>query len=982
MSATTRPQLGNAGLVRRRLLDELAHLRTARLALVVAPAGAGKTTLLAQVAAGWDGPVGWWHAEPADTTVHRVVRNLWRATPALVGVEAPTDLEPLLTGLGTASAADTLLVVDDAHCLAGTEAEAMLEAVITRAPPWLHVLAAGRRMPGFNLSRYELFEVRILDGEQLRFRSWEVEYLLRDVYREPLPPDDAAALARRVSGWAAGLHMFHLSTRGHPLAERRRAVAALDGRSALTRAYLARTVLAELPSDLRAFLVRTCVFDVLTPRRCEALLGEPGTSAQHLAELARRQAFTSSTDGGRTYRYHEVLRAHLAVTLAEEVGDAAACEWHARAGALLAAEGAHVEAARAYARAEDWAAVRRLLDLIGAGVAEGGIEPWRELLPAWLVAEDPWLMLAEGRQLLDRGQLDAAIERLRAAEEHFSDERGRQRCRTTRLLAATWLPAGPALPAHYSGPLRDATRRHPALVAAAHDHPLVRSAADLLAGNVAHARQVLAAGLPDDTSIADMGTRLLRACIQVADHAPDGHLGLAGIVADAEHSRLPWLVRLARAAGVLDGSGPGLTEARAVLHECDSDGDRWGAALALGAICLARSVSADAVDPQEAASLVQRCGQLDAGVLDAWAQALLALATAAAGLPGAELEAQRAESLARSAGVPGARVAAQAAAARCGAARIDVRPAAADCGLPSRVAVGWAAPVASAPITVIEPAPVEVWCFGGFRMHRFGRALDCSAVKPRTRTALRLLAMHAGRPVHRETIIDALWPDLAPAAATRNLHVTLSSLRTFLEPGSPRGHPGLVARDGDAYELTLSSGCYCDVATFHAALDAARQARLAGDGNALAKALCIAVLTYDGDLLPEDGPAEWVVDEREKLRRRAAAAAVDLATIALAEGEVDEAVAAAERCVQIDRYYDPGWRLVVAGYERLGNRAAAVRARRQYTEILDMLEVDAPPGRETSGLATAQPPAGGTGQVDLTLPRTMDVVTPSPRSRR
>ena len=135
---------------------------------------------------------------------------------------------------------------------------------MARAPTWLHVLAGGRRMPAFNLSRHELAGVRVLDAERLRFRAWEVEYLLRDVYREPLPPDDAAALARRVGGWAAGLHMFHLSTRDRPLPERRRAVAALDGRSTLTRGYLARTVLAELPADLREFLVRTCVFDVLT----------------------------------------------------------------------------------------------------------------------------------------------------------------------------------------------------------------------------------------------------------------------------------------------------------------------------------------------------------------------------------------------------------------------------------------------------------------------------------------------------------------------------------------------------------------------------------------------------------------------------------------------------------------------------------------------------------------------------------------------
>lgn len=935
---------GRVGLVRPRLLDELADLRATRLALVVAPAGAGKTTLLAQYSAAWRGPVGWWQVEPGCAEPGGVVHGVWTAIP---GLRQPPrdDLVALLAALPAASPGDVLLVIDDVHHVGGPGADHALEAVIARAPKRLHVLVAGRHMPNLNLARHELADVRIIDSEQLRFRSWEVEHLLSDVYREPLPPDDAAALSRRVGGWAAGLHMYHLSTRGRPLAERRRAVAALGGRSSLTRAYLARTVLAELPAELREFLVRTCVFDVLTAARCEELLGRPGTSQRCLAELERRQAFTTSPDGGRTYRYHEALRAHLAATLAEEMGDEAARALHARAGRLLAADGTHVAAARAFARAEDWASVRAELALIGAGIADEGVEPWRDVLPAWMVAEDPWLMLAEGRHLLSRGQLAAAVGCARTAEEHFTDERGRSRCRLVRRLAATWLPGSPVPgPWHYSGLLREATRRHPALVAgAARDQPLVQAVAHLLAGNVVEADRALAADLPEDGSLASLGTQLLRACFDVATESGHARQRLVQVTADSEQARLPWLARLARAAGALDGTPTGAVMARGVVRECDRDGDQWGAALTQGMLCLARSVAvtADPADMNDALDLVRRCRQLDAGVLDAWAHALLAISIAALGLPDAELEAQRTEGLARSAGVPGAWVAAQAAAARCGAARVAPAGLAAECGLPAAVTSRWAGAAIMVPVRVAEPPPVEVRCFGGFRMRRRGRLIEWSAVKPRTRTAIRLLAMHAGRAVHRETMIEALWPDLPPAAATRNLHVTLSSLRTFLEPGTPRGHSGLVVRDGDAYELALPEGGYSDVAEFSGALDAARRARLAGDRPAMAQELRRAVLAYGGDLLPEDGPAEWVVPEREILRHRAAEAALDLATAAMVAGEVTEAVAAAGHCVQIDRYCDLGWRLLADAYDMLGNPAAATRARRDYAGVLASLDLDA-----------------------------------------
>src|SRR5262245_28816250 len=257
-------QVGTKGLIRHRLLDELAPLRGGPLALVVAPAGFGKTTLLSHFAHAFDGLVCWLSATPADADAAAFAARLREVTGS------PGQGGDLLSPL-TAAATDgrqVLLVVDDAHYLEGSETEAALGRLLVAAPPHLHAAWGSRRMPGFNLSRHELSGLVVIDADRLRFRSWEAEELLRDVYREPLPPAEVAALARRLGGWVAGLHMFHLSTRGRPLPQRRAAVAAMDGRAALSRAYLARTVLAELPRTLRDFLVRTNVFDVVTAQRC------------------------------------------------------------------------------------------------------------------------------------------------------------------------------------------------------------------------------------------------------------------------------------------------------------------------------------------------------------------------------------------------------------------------------------------------------------------------------------------------------------------------------------------------------------------------------------------------------------------------------------------------------------------------------------------------------------------------------------------
>ncbi len=934
----------SSGLVRPRLIATLRGPRAVPLTLVVAPAGSGKTTLLAQYADAFDGPTGWLRVEPMDAAPNQFRQRLHAATPDVP--VPPGGRRPA----GEASRAErALLVIDDLHFVEGSPAEAVLDRLISQAPPGLHVIAGSRRMPNLNLSRHELAEVAIIDAEQLRFRAWEVDRLLREVYREPLPAEEVAALSRRVVGWAAGLQLFHLSTRGRPLDERRRAVAALDGRSKLSRAYLTRTVLADLPEALRQFLVRTCVFDTLTADRCDRLLGTTD-SQSHLEKLERLQAFTDSYDSGLTFHYHEVLRAHLCVTLLEELGEAGARAWHSRAASILTADGANAEAARAYARAEDWSAVRLLLDKIGASVAAEGLEPWRDLLPPWLVAEDPWLVLAEGRHHLTDGQLEAAITAFQRAETMFTSEPGRARCRSARLAASIWLPGGLNTRTHWSGWLRAATRQHPGMVAAESETlrdpmaPLVATVAYLLAGNVADAERALARSAGEDRSAAGLAIRLLRAGWALAGGDSRADVALAELAADAERAYQPWLARLARAAAALDGTDAGIKEVRSVTEECIRMGDSWGAAIAGGLAQLGRSLSGRS-DPDECADLLAQVRALDAGVLVAWAQALLAHAVSVARLADAELEVRRAESLARSAGVPGARVLALATAAIGQSDRAEhltlARAAAEQAGLPRSVVAGWVAGGAGEPQPAVAgaAAPVGVWCFGRFRLCLDGESLDWSAIRPRARMLFRILAMHASQPVHRDSLVAALWPKATAAAATRSLHVALSSLRGFLETSAPYGNK-LLRRDGDAYLLAVPADGYADVAAFREALAAARRARLDG-GPQYLEALHTAITAYGGDLLPEDGAAEWVVHEREILRRQAADAAAELAAAELAGLPApDRAVAAAQRAVDIDPCHDNGWRLLIAAQDRAGNLAAAERARREYGEVLASLGLD------------------------------------------
>ncbi|HZM76554.1 MAG TPA: BTAD domain-containing putative transcriptional regulator [Candidatus Limnocylindrales bacterium] len=234
---------------------------------------------------------------------------------------------------------------------------------------------------------------------------------------------------------------------------------------------------------------------------------------------------------------------------------------------------------------------------------------------------------------------------------------------------------------------------------------------------------------------------------------------------------------------------------------------------------------------------------------------------------------------------------------------------------------------------------VELRCFERFELAIRGQPFNLGSLRPRARVVMRYLALHANHPVHRDSLLADLWPATSSRTATRSLHVTLSTLRGFLGQ-LPGVDQGMLVRDGDAYRLVIGERCRVDVADFRAAVVAARQARGNGNEAVRAQALERAIDVYAGELLPEDGIAEWVVGPREQLRQQAAQCTLDLAQLKLAGGDAVAAAQLARACVNIDRYRDDGWRALIRAYEDLGSHAAAANARHDYALILESLGLD------------------------------------------
>jgi DNA-binding SARP family transcriptional activator len=149
----------------------------------------------------------------------------------------------------------------------------------------------------------------------------------------------------------------------------------------------------------------------------------------------------------------------------------------------------------------------------------------------------------------------------------------------------------------------------------------------------------------------------------------------------------------------------------------------------------------------------------------------------------------------------------------------------------------------------------------------------------------------------------------------------------------------LVAREGDAYRLAVDPETV-DLRRFDRALGEVRLAR--GKGGDVAGPLAVAMGLYGGELLPEEGPAEWVVEPREHYRAAAVDVARETAEAALLANDARTAIEACRAGLAIDRYHDPLWRLLIEARQAAGDVSAANRDRREYEAIL--VELGVPPG--------------------------------------
>jgi len=228
----------------------------------------------------------------------------------------------------------------------------------------------------------------------------------------------------------------------------------------------------------------------------------------------------------------------------------------------------------------------------------------------------------------------------------------------------------------------------------------------------------------------------------------------------------------------------------------------------------------------------------------------------------------------------------------------------------------------------------------------FGRfALLCDDVvvidgswKPAKAAAIvKMLALRPERSMHRDELIDALWPEADAEAGANSLYKNLHQLRkTVRRAGGPRDvvhleHP----------TIALAPYITTDLDAFRGAADTRALTTREGVAGALALA---------GALLPDDRYEPWAERYRGEVEAQVSRLRLQLAGMHLAAGDFDRAVEQCEAVLADDALCEEAHRGLMRAHAGCGRVDAALRQYERCREVL-AAELGAAPAGETEALA-------------------------------
>ncbi|WP_460376029.1 AfsR/SARP family transcriptional regulator, partial [Thermus antranikianii] len=203
---------------------------------------------------------------------------------------------------------------------------------------------------------------------------------------------------------------------------------------------------------------------------------------------------------------------------------------------------------------------------------------------------------------------------------------------------------------------------------------------------------------------------------------------------------------------------------------------------------------------------------------------------------------------------------------------------------------------------------IELRLLGGFAVRVGGcEVAEAAFERRKAQSLLKLLSLQKGYRLHRDQVLEALWPTLSPLAALSQLYKAVHQARAALASAGLGLPPEeLLALKGEVLSLQAPGGVISDLEAFEAQ---ARLALASGQIGQLEQALA----SYD-ELLPADRYEDWTLERREALQELQVRLSLALGQARLTQGLLAEATEAFRTVLNLDPAHEEAHRGLIPFY--------------------------------------------------------------------
>jgi LuxR family maltose regulon positive regulatory protein len=180
------------------------------------------------------------------------------------------------------------------------------------------------------------------------------------------------------------------------------------------------------------------------------------------------------------------------------------------------------------------------------------------------------------------------------------------------------------------------------------------------------------------------------------------------------------------------------------------------------------------------------------------------------------------------------------------------------------------------------------------------------------------------RPLRKDEIIAALWPDLPEAKTTSAFHSNMNRLRKAL-------YQDVIAKDSGRYILDPRGSFFFDVEEFQRALNNA-DGQPKGSPDAI-KFMEKALELYKGQFAP-DFYSEWAETLGWQMEEQCMGLLATLAASYSAQGEFKRGAGLAQRIIELDEFNEAAWYRLMGAYINSGQTEAAKYCYNRYVQIV------------------------------------------------